>query len=209
MHQEHLISHVDQCLENVDKKTKLNERAIQFCGMSSFKVRNFLNLLLEFPKAKYLEIGVWRGSTFYSALYKNDPFYAVAIDDWSGFNQNCSWLEFKTNLLDLEANYEIHNIDSFKMDKSLLKSKFNFYFYDGDHSVESQEKALTYYLETLEDTFLYICDDWNCPEVQEGTRKGIEKTNLKILKEWTLPARFNGDTENWWNGLYVLYASKV
>jgi len=200
---------INLCIDKCDSKTtKLNNKALEFCGMSSFKVRNFLNCLLEMPNSKYLEIGVWKGSTFYSALYKNNPFYAVAIDDWSGFNRDTSWLEFKTNLLDLEANYEIYNVSCFKMDKKLFKSKFNIYFYDGDHSALSQEQALTYYQEVLEDEFIYICDDWNCPEVQAGTKSGLLKAGFKISNEWVLPAKFNGDLDNWWNGLYVILAHR-
>jgi len=204
-----MIDHVNNCIvSSIMGKTKLNEKALKLDGMSSFKVRNFLNYLLEYPNSKYLEIGVWKGSTFYSALYKNYPQYAVAIDDWSGFNGSSLLDEFKSNIKDLENPYEVHCIDSFQFDIEQFKQKFNFYFYDGDHSVLSHELALTYYYGALEDSFVYICDDWNAPDVKNGTKIGIEKTGLKVIKEWELPAKFNGDQENWWNGLYVLFASK-
>ena len=86
--------------------------------------------------------------------------------------------------------------------------KFNIYFYDGDHTVLSQEQALVYYYDLLEDEFLYVCDDWNAPDAKKGTQQGILKTGLKILNEWFLPAKFNGDKENWWNGVYVINAQK-
>jgi hypothetical protein len=201
--------YINSCIvSSITGETKLNNKAIEFDGMSSFKVKNFLNRLVEHPGSKYLEIGVWKGCTFYSALCKNKPSYAVAIDDWSGFNGSSSMEEFKRNISDIESPFEIFCNDCFTFDKKLLKDKINVYFYDGDHSAVSQEMALTYYYEVLEDKFIFICDDWNAPDVQEGTRRGIAKTGLKILNEWILPAKFNGDKENWWNGLYVIYASK-
>jgi hypothetical protein len=80
--------------------------------------------------------------------------------------------EFKSNIKDLETPYEFFCSDSFKFDRSLLKNKFSVYFYDGDHSVISHEQALTYYYDYLENYFIYICDDWNSPDVQEGTKRG-------------------------------------
>jgi hypothetical protein len=158
------------------------------------------------PNSKYLEIGVWKGSTFYSALYKNKPQYAVAIDNWSEFNGPKE--DFAQTVKSLETQFEFFCGDCFKIDKALFKSRFNIYFYDGCHSEIAQEMALTYYYDALENEFIFICDDWNAPEAQTGTKKGIEKTGLKILNEWVLPARFNGDKENWWNGLYIIHASK-
>lgn len=198
------INFIEQCINKTT--SKLNSKAISFKGYSSFKVRNFLNCLLEFPDSKYFEVGVWKGSTFYSALYNNNPSYAVAVDNWSEFGGSCD--EFKNNIIDLECNYEIYNIDCFKIDKKIFKNKFNIYFYDGNHSVLSQEQALVFYYDVLEDTFLYICDDWNCQEVKDGTKQGILKTGLKIIKDWDLPAIANGDLKNWWNGLYVAILQK-
>jgi predicted O-methyltransferase YrrM len=43
------------------EETKLNPKALAMDGMSSPKVRKFLNKLLETPESRYLEIGVWRG----------------------------------------------------------------------------------------------------------------------------------------------------
>jgi len=202
-----MVNFVDFCIKKAIKgETKLNQKAYEFDGMSSFKIRNFLNSLLEFPHSRYLEIGVWKGSTFYSALYMNNVEYAVAIDNWSQYHGTLE--AFKENIKDLEVPYEILSRDSFSVDKSFFKKTFNIYFYDGGHKSLEQEKALTYYLDVLEDTFIFICDDWNDYEVKEGTRSGIRKCNLKIEKEWELPAKYNGDKENWWNGLYVAVLSK-
>lgn len=187
-------------------KTKLNKKALSIEGMSSKYVRNMLNKAVSYPGTKYLEIGVWKGSTFYSALCNNTPEYAVAIDNFCSFGGPRS--EFHENMKDINVPYEMLDEDCFKVDISKFKQKFNVYFYDGEHSELDQEMALTYYHEALEDDFLYICDDYNVPQVQEGTQKAISKLNLKIIEQQSLFSKHNGDTSSWWNGIWIAKLQK-
>jgi hypothetical protein len=189
-----------------NKITKLNDKAIRMRGMSSFKIRNLLNKLLEMPNSKYLEIGVWQGSTFYSALYGNSPATAVAIDNFSHPKSNQKI--FLNNLSDVGAKFDFINNDCFSIKEELNTKNFNIYFYDGDHSEESHYQALTYFYDNLDDEFIYICDDWNWPEVKQGTFRAIKEKNLTIVQEWDLPSNGNSDKENWWNGLWVTILRK-
>lgn len=201
--------HIGDCIKKtLNGHSKLNEKAIKMEGMSSFNVRNLLNLLLEMPNAKYLEIGVWKGSTFYSALYKNNPFYALAIDNWSQFNGSKEY--FLKTISDLECEYNFLDKESFTVNVNKeIKQKINIYFYDGDHWKESQSLAITHYIDAMEDEFIYICDDWNFDGVSEGTLEAIQKVGLSIEKSWTLKADYNGDVKNWWNGLWVAHLKKI
>lgn len=200
--------YIDDCInKTLNGHSKLNEKAITMQGMSSFNVRNLLNLLLEIPNAKYLEIGVWKGSTFYSALYKNNPSYALAIDNWSQFKGSFNF--FSQTISDLECKYNVLNKNSFLVDvNNEIKQKINIYFYDGNHSKESQALAITHYINAMEDEFIYICDDWNSVGVPEGTLEAIQKTNLSIEKSWTLEADYAGDVKKWWNGLWIAHLKK-
>ena len=127
--------------------------------------------------------------------------YAVAIDNWSLFGGPKD--AFLNNMRELQDKFEFFDHDCFTIDKSLFKHKFNTYFYDGDHSEISQEKALTYYYDTLADIFIYVCDDWDFKWVASGTRSGIMKCGLKIVKEWILPSNILNNANGWWNGLYI------
>jgi hypothetical protein len=187
-------------------QTKLNSKAISMEGMSSFYVRNLLNKAVSYPGVKYLEIGVWQGSTFYSALCNNKPDYALAIDNFCTFGGPEK--EFKQNMLDIGASFDFINYDCFSVDTSSIKHKFNVYFYDGEHTHKDQELALSHYYDVLDDKFLFICDDYNWPQVQSGTKDGISNSNLKILDERTLLSNHNGDTTTWWNGIYLAVLSK-
>lgn len=187
-------------------QTKLNSKAIAMSGMSSFYVRNLLNKTVSYPNVNYLEIGVWKGSTFYSALCNNKPNYALAIDNFSLFDG--SEKEFKENMSDVGVNFDFINQDCFSVDLSKIKHKFNVYFYDGDHNHKDQEMALSYYYDILDNKFLFICDDYNWPQVQSGTQEGLSKNNFKILEEKILLSKHNEDTTSWWNGIYIAILSK-
>jgi hypothetical protein len=206
------ISRVERSIENaLQAKTKLTETQLLLEGMSSNKNRIFLNELLSYDASNvnYLEIGTWFGSTLISALYKNEVKSAVAIDNFAQFGGNYS--KFVTNCLESGVqNFKFLNADCFNLsaeDKSAVKD-VNIYFYDGDHTHEDQRKALTYYIDGMKDVFIFIVDDWNHEPAKTGTRQGLIETNLTVHKEWELPANYNGDRENWWNGLYVAVCEK-
>jgi hypothetical protein len=203
-----LISHVQISLQNGEKEiSKLTKKALKIPGMSSAKVRHFLNNLCSLPRANYLEIGCWKGSTWIAALFENESQIssAVAIDNWSefggpqhSFQKNCS--KFLPDF-----GYRCFSGNCFEMDlRSIFSQPVNIYFYDGNHSALSQELAFTYYNDILDDAFIAVIDDWNWAEVQLGTRNAFEKLHYEVLFERALPAKpEGGDKKQWWNGLYV------
>jgi hypothetical protein len=67
--------------------------------------------------------------------------------------------------------------------------------------------ALTYYIDCMEQEFIYVCDDYCFEKVKNGTRKGLEKINCKVEKEWILESS-NNDGNNWWNGIYIAHIKK-
>jgi len=178
--------------------------------MSSPKVRHLLNNLCSLSNANYLEIGVWKGSTWVSALYGNENVEsATAIDNWAQFNGPKK--DFLANCKKFLSNvpYNFYSEDCFNVDvQSVCKNPINIYFFDGDHSARAQELAFTYYNSSLDDVFIAVVDDWNFPQVPRGTKSAFEKLGYHIIYDVILPANFNGDIQNWWNGLYVAVVSK-
>jgi hypothetical protein len=68
---------------------KLSPELLSIDGMSGKKYRMLINNLIEsIGDARYLEIGVWQGSTFCSAINKN-KVRALAIDNWTQFGGPC------------------------------------------------------------------------------------------------------------------------
>lgn len=202
------VEHAFFCANN--KITKLTDQQFDLDGMSAKKNRIFLNKLIQ-RDTVYLEIGVWRGSTLVSALYKNQPKKAYAIDN---FVLNSSDLEMfmdicKQNNVD---NFQFFNEDCFDMNSENMSiiNNVNTYYYDGDHSAESHMKAITYYKNVLDKYFIFIVDDWNWPHVQQGTYEGYVNSGIKVHKKWDIftPFRQCGD-KDWWNGYHVAVCEKT
>ena len=208
-------AHLEKCYnDTVHGRTKINNEISSLPGMSGLLTRIFYNNLLTMEDSRYLEIGTYAGSSLCSAMYGNKANITV-IDNWSEFGGKD---EFYTNFNNHkgENNVQIIDDDCFSEDIiSKLKFKYNIYLYDGNHSSESHRKALTHFIDALDDTFIFVIDDWNWAKVREGTMKGIEECNLKILKK--LEVRLTDDDEHtpqllakltWHNGIACFVLKK-
>ncbi len=80
-------------------------------AMSTKITQNLLNNLCSFGDARYLEIGVLHGASYFAAAYKNAGHF-YGIDDWS---------KYEDKRKHIEANIEIHSNDATK-----------FYFFNED-----------------------------------------------------------------------------
>ena len=230
-----LINRVESALKAAnDNQTKLTEQQFSgLTGLSGRKIRILLNELLK-EDSRYLEVGTFTGSTFVSAMYGNNPASSTVIDS---FSANDSWemdmkvdvsyhgIQIKNGLfLHFLENCKRNNINNFTCVQGdcfdlLPPDKFEIreidtYLFDAGHSREDHCKAITYYLNCMADTFIYIVDDWNDATVREGTREGFGASFVNVVKEWEI---FSTITENngqksydkdWWNGYYVAVCQK-
>ena len=63
---------IETSLSNAENNiSNISQEIIDLDGMSGTKTRHFYNNLLNTDDARYLEIGVWKGSSTCSAMYKN------------------------------------------------------------------------------------------------------------------------------------------
>jgi hypothetical protein len=216
-----LTEHLQHCFEKAERlESNISPEIIAMEGMTGLKTRHFLNNLLSMEDARYLEIGVWKGSSACSALYGNKAV-AVLIDNFSGFGGPKA--EFLANLERFEGENDVEFIenDCFKIFDPLVLPPFNIYFFDGDHSEEAQRKALTHFLPAMEDEFIFIVDDWNWPQVRSGTSMGIFDSNLSVEYSHFIRLTANdrhthedkslpeGTAEKtWWNGLAAFVLKK-
>ena len=207
---EHYKSHIEKSFENAEKYySKITNDIINMEGMSGTKTRHFYNNLLSTPDARYLEIGVWKGSSVCSAMCSNSAT-VLCIDNWSEFGGPKS--EFLINFEKFKGNNNASFIESdcYNIDVSKLP-KFNIYMYDGNHTNESHYKALLHFYDCLDDIFIFIVDDWNWENVQNETIRSIKNLNLKILYEKSIILPFDNSVvpePNWWNGIYVAILQK-
>lgn len=75
---------IDAVLELSDKEeSKLSEREREIFGLSSTRLRSLLNNLCSKDNTSYLELGVYRGATFISAIAGNKINKAVGVDSFT------------------------------------------------------------------------------------------------------------------------------
>jgi hypothetical protein len=209
------VTHVKFAIENAKNHiSKIHNECdiLNIEGMSSKKVRHVLNNICSLSDSRYLEIGTWKGSTFLSALYENMHVDATCIENFSEFNgPKDTFLRNTNHFLNLQKipNFQFIEKDCFLVDTSLINKK-NIYFFDGGHEIEDHVKAFTHYDSVLDDIFICVIDDWNHKynNVKIGTNKAFEKLGYNIVYDVALPAKFNGDQELWWNGLYIAVIQK-
>lgn len=205
-----LISHIEMSIQHAEKGiSQLQPSHLAIKGFSSNRVRHFLNNLCSLKNSVYLEIGCWHGSTLIAATYENVFRDVIAIDDWSGFNGPRK--QFFRNIARFvpKVNIRVIESDCFSLNKTdIFHTPVTIYFYDGGHSEQNQKDAFVFFDSVFDDLFIAVVDDWNWSEVRKGTFAAFAELNYDILYSRELPARWNGDTALWWNGIYVALIRK-
>lgn len=203
--------HVETAFQNAENnQSKIIGDIINMDGMTGTKTRHFYNNLLAMDDARYLEIGTWKGSSVCAAMCNNKAT-VTCIDNWSEFGSHKS--DFLNNFDRFKGNNTATFIenDCFQVDISTLP-KFNLFMYDGNHTVESHYKALSYFYDCMDDVFIFIVDDWNWDFVRDPTQKSIQDLNLKIIYEKEIRLTSDNSTtqarDTWWNGIYVAVLQK-
>lgn len=166
--------------------SKLPDWILGMEGMSGRKYRHFINNLIRNIRGpRYLEIGSWKGSTSCSAIYNN---YTTAffIDNWSQFGgpktEFLNTVDRCKRESEIKPTYFFMEEDFRKVDYKNI-GKYNVYLFDGPHEAQDQFDALDLVYDALEDTFIYICDDWNWDKVRSGTYRALfeESTKYEVL----------------------------
>lgn len=188
---------------------RLRDEAFAVQGFSGKKFRLFMNnLISEVSDPRYLEIGLYLGASFCSAVYKN-KLRAVGIDNWSEYSGihdvfTANFERFKS----AETDVTILDIDFRKVDFDRI-GKFNILFYDGSHAEKDQYDGVFMPRVAMDDQFVLIIDDWNWTRVRKGTFDALKDANLEI--EYSLEVRtsfnnehlplVNGQNSEWHNGM--------
>ena len=162
-------------------------------------IRRLFNNICNFQGCRYLEVGSYLGASLASAAYDN-PGLFYGIDDFSQFNNNIN--RIKSNI-DRFPNIQFYEANSWEIDLSLFHD-INVYFYDGDHSTESQEQAITYFWPCLSHQFIWLVDDYSWPEPFKGTQAALKRLDVELKIE----LHDDRNKTGWWNGLLVALCRK-
>ena len=152
---------------------RLREEAYRSHGFSGRKFRLLLNnLMCEVPDPRYLEIGLFHGASFCSALFKN-KLRAVGVDNWSEYGgKRQVFTDNMNNFRSDEADVEIIEQDFRKIDYNTI-GKFNILFYDGSHNEKDQYDGIFVPQPAMEYPHIMIVDDWNWNQVRKGTLDAV------------------------------------
>ena len=215
------VTHVIQSFEDSGKSiSKFNDKNFNIEGLSSNRVRHFLNNLCSIENAKYLELGSYAGSTFIPACMNNDVV-AFAVDTykndiaparlditWAGNSKPKETLLANIKKYKLNAKLIENQIENLKPEH-LNNVKPNIVFYDGSHKYYNQIKCLKTILNLVEDTFILVIDDANFDKVVESVKEFLFISKLNILYEKQLLTTTYEDSSSWWNGLHILVLNKT
>jgi hypothetical protein len=204
-----LMLHVDESVAQAERgESNLDPSVLAIKGFSTVTQRHLVNNLaskLEF----YLEVGLFRGATFCAAVSGNPDLCAMGIED---FSQDFSQTDVEQDL--------IRNVKPFLSEKVslMIADCFNygasgkpcdFYYYDGNHSFESQARALPHFLGCMSDTFLYMVDDFDWPDVMAGTAAGMLRVSDKVREvQRRVLSDGRPDGPKWHNGIAVFIMEK-
>ncbi len=209
---EELIKHVkDSYAKSNRGESKIDRLLIRMPGMTGTKTRHLYNNLCSLEGINYLEVGTFGGSSFASALYNNTAT-GTAIDNWSEFGGSVQNFLHNMEVFLNEREYFYIEKDCFSITKEDLPySQYDVYLYDGGHTQEEQEKAITHYCEFLSDNFILIVDDHSWSQVKKGTKDGLLKANVTVHFQLEVDDDANTSNHgitNYWNGFGVFVCSK-
>lgn len=213
-----LINHIDDSIEwGNHEVSKLNQDIIDIHGITSNKVRCFLNNICSIG-GTYLEVGVFRGATFCSAIYQND-IHSIGIDNFAspnlmpmGVSQKlATYLKKRLDVSpqdDFLGNVkrfgntdmiDVYRTDYTTFDYSQLP-KLDIIFYDGDTRYHDQYTVLKKLIPQFADQTILIMDDWNWDS--GALRQVITEENLYVSHQREIFTE-GEDMEHFWNGLGV------
>jgi predicted O-methyltransferase YrrM len=188
------------------KNRKLKNLCREVDGMSTenkLMTLNFAASLLG-PNEVYLEIGSWKGLSIIGAMMGNYDQHFYAIDDFSQFQGPKR--EFQSNLQRYGFSEKLNFIegDCFEIFRTrfLGSQKVGVYFYDGDHSYDSQYYAIRAIEPFLANNALLIIDDCSFPQVRAANTLFCRlDPNIRLL--FDIASDYNGEPK-WWNGVQIL-----
>lgn len=213
-----LIKHIDESIHWGEKEvSKLTQDVMNIHGITSNKVRCFLNNICSIG-GTYLEIGVFRGATFCSAIYQND-IHAIGLDNFAspnlmpmGVSQKlATYLKQRITISpqeDFLSNVKqfgnTEQLDVYKTDYTTFDytqlPKLDIVFYDGDTRFHDQYVTLKKIIPQFSNQTILIMDDWNWNS--GALEKVFEEENLFITHRRELYTS-GEDMEDFWNGLGV------
>lgn len=166
-------------------------------------VINRLVTLMD-PEDCYLNIGTWRGFSFFAGCSVPDR-WSIGVDDFSQFGgpredfmkvYNADFQHARTLFFDMDYR------KFFASEMTALKRKVGLYFYDGAHDYTSQYRALEVAEPFLAENALIVVDDTNHAPARQATLTWIAERHPQYVVACDALTAHKGHP-TFWNGLLI------
>jgi predicted O-methyltransferase YrrM len=181
-------------------------------GFSSAAIRSTLNTSVKaMQPARILEVGSYMGSTAVAMCHENIVEVIHMVDNHSEFGQASAALAGTVHRFGLPA--VLHDMNWFHPlpDNVFGGDTFNVYFYDGSHGEEDHARELAIALPYLEESFLYMVDDFTVhPHVARGCESGLKSLSdkVEVVSRMVYESKSENNADGYWNGLLVAWCRK-
>lgn len=198
---------------SIQRQSKLTDEALRVPMLGSLQIRHLLNNLGSLA-THYMEHGVHKGGSFCSTIFQNQLVTATAVDCFASDKTNevdpaqPIFLDNAHRFLHPGTTFELIVSDSFEVKPERISNPIDFYYFDAEHSYESQRKALTHFKDSMDEEFVYVVDDYMLDAVRNGTQDGIKDGGYEVLYERELVTDSEYDNESWWRGFMVFLLKK-
>ena len=217
--------YTQRCMDAIDNassfKSNFVSEGYEIQGITSNRVRHFLNNLCSYDDAVYLELGTLMGSTFFAATMGNN-IDNIGVDNYSEpeckpMTKNLHWNEVGNAFEEFKRyfdKYENGKSTFIKSDILSLKEedfdgkKPNVVFYDASHDYVQQLNNLNHIAPLLADKFILIIDDANFDGVIESAIQFVKDNNYDLYFERKILSKIIENPTHWWNGLFVMVMEK-
>lgn len=217
---EEAIVHVEESIAKALRgESYLDPSVLEIKGFSTATQRHLVRNLCQPPVRNYLEVGLYFGGTFCAAISNNLELEAIGYENLSqSFGESEVFEKLSRNLAahsGITGNIgriQVIYRDCFKPDRRDwgMGPMVDFFYYDGEHSVESQAKALPHFIDRMDQTFIFMIDDYCWPTVHQGTYNGFQALVGRIKKHaiwWLTDGKPDGP--RWHNDVGIWVIEKV
>lgn len=209
-----LITHVEIAIEKALRgDSRLDADTLAIGGFSTGWIRRLFNNLCAPPVKTFLEVGTFLGGTACASVCGNHHLRAFTIEDFSQpFGEDGVRDKLLKSIETVRPKGGELNLiegDCWRIDRSEIPP-VDFFSFDGEHGAESQSRALPHFFDQMNDSFIFEVDDWNWPQVVEGTWRGFDKLagRLIIDKQWVFTTGRQDDPQ-FWNGVFICVCTKI
>jgi methyltransferase family protein len=154
------------------------------------------------PSHAFVNVGVWRGFTFLSGMTCNEDKICVGIDDFSLFSGPEASFRREFDARKSE-NHSFHTMDYRDYFAKIHDQPIGLYCYDGDHSYESQWRALEIAEPYFAEECLVLVDDSNWLHVRRATL-GFAAASPRAYRVLMDVGTTDPEHPTLWNGILLL-----